>query len=112
VIFAGIVVVPPTSGSFPIMRYGKMIPLSGPPVAANAPSKSGTVSNPNVVPFPITAEFGPAATFAFSLTRDTLAPFSSDVIFPLDVLAPAGYVRTGEEVTVRTDCRGIGATLE
>jgi hypothetical protein len=70
------------------------------------------VSNPNIVPFPITPEFGPAATFAFALTRDTLAPFSSDVAFPLDVFAPAGYVNIGEEVTVRTDCRGTGGILE
>jgi hypothetical protein len=49
--------------------------------------------------------------FILAELRDTLAPFSSNAIFPFEVLAPAGKVNTGEDVTVRTESRGIGAIL-
>jgi hypothetical protein len=67
------------------------------------------VSNPKSVPFPITAELALAAAFAAALSRDTLAPFSSNATFPREVLAPVGYVKTGEEVTVRIELSGTGA---
>src|SRR6476659_4102091 len=102
VIFAGICVVLPTRGSFPIITNGKT-PLGRVPRMdgfglKNEPVKVGTVSNPVMTP-PIVLVVMLAAILEALPPGPLPAAFASEEKLPLEVSAPSGKTRRGAELT-------------